>query len=456
MKDFKELHSRFPQVAFPKEPPVDDPKPELIRGKKHEDYNLPESSLWFSHDPAIYKDPNTGYYYVYNTGAVARVSIDLLHWKTLGVVVPDVPKEAFDHVGTHAIWAPDIVKVGDEYRLYCSNSSWGVRQSCIFLAVSDKAEGPFEPKGIVLKTTNDMPVNAIDANIIEDVKTGEQYMVYGSFWGGCHILKLDKETGYAAEEGIGTCVARRPMWTDRAIEGPYIIYNPDTEYYYLFVSYGSLNSDYNIRVGRSKSVTGPYLDFNGRDMTDLADDTNEIGLMIACGYRYQDGQDYMAPGHNSVLRDDDGKWYVVCHIREHDMQKPQPATMHIYQMFWTEEGWPFLCPQRYAGESRQPIPDEMICGHYERIKLAHTIPQGVQNSVYVKLFEDGRAEICSLFGTWERKDDQTIILRQGNTVETLTFVTVWDYQRWEPALAFTGMDQKGICVWGKRIDKIEF
>ena len=353
------------------------------------------------------------------------------------------------------LWAPDIVKVGDEYRLYCSNSSWGVRQSCIFLAVSDKAEGPFEPKGIVLKTTDDMPVNAIDANIIEDVKTGEQYMVYGSFWGGCHILKLDKETGYAAEEGIGTCVARRPMWTDRAIEGPYIIYNPDTEYYYLFVSYGSLNSDYNIRVGRSKSVTGPYLDFNGRDLTDLDDEMNEIGLMIAGGYHYQDGQDYMAPGHNSVLRDDDGKWYVVCHIREHNMQKPQPATMHIYQMFWSEEGWPFLCPQRYAGESAQPIPREMICGHYERIKLAHTIPQGVQNSVYMKLYEDGRAEICSLFGTWEMKDDQTIILRQGNTVETLKFITVWDYQRRKPALAFTGMDQKGICVWGKRIDKIE-
>ena len=42
--------------------------------------------------------------------------------------------------GSEDIWAPDIVKVGKEYRLYCSNSSWGVRQSCIFLAVADRPE----------------------------------------------------------------------------------------------------------------------------------------------------------------------------------------------------------------------------------------------------------------------------------------------------------------------------
>ena len=168
-------------------------------------------------------------------------SHDMIVWETLGKAVEKPPKEAIDWTGSDAIWAPDIVKVGDEYRLYCSNSSFGSQRSCIFLAVSDKADGPFIPKGVVFRSDESMPVNAIDANIIEDVRNGKQYMVYGSFWGGCHIIELDKETGFARDTSgqPGICLARRPLWTDGAIEGPYIIYNEKTDYYYLFVSYAS-------------------------------------------------------------------------------------------------------------------------------------------------------------------------------------------------------------------------
>lgn len=99
------------------------------------------------------------------------VSDDLVNFKSLGRVAEVLP-EAKEWTGESDIWAPDIVKVGDEYRLYCSNSTLGVQQSCIFLAVSDKAEGP------------------------------------------------------------------------------YMIYNKETDYYYLFVSYGSLKTDYNSCITR--------------------------------------------------------------------------------------------------------------------------------------------------------------------------------------------------------------
>ena len=159
------------------------------------------------HDPAIFYDEVSGNYYTYSTGAICQKSKDLVHWQEIGKVVERPPQESVEWTGSEDIWAPDIVKVGKEYRLYCSNSSWGVRQSCIFLAVADCPEGPFEPKGCVLKTTEKFPqsvTNAIDANIIEDAKTGEQYMLYGSFWGGCHVLKLNKTTGFAEEEGISS------------------------------------------------------------------------------------------------------------------------------------------------------------------------------------------------------------------------------------------------------------
>lgn len=183
-------------------------------------------------------------------------------------------------------------------------------------------------------------MNAIDANIITDEKTGEMYMVYGSFWGGCHVLKLDKETGLAAEGGIGTCLACRPAWMSGGIEGPYMIYNPETAYYYLFVSYASLKTDYNIRVGRSRAIMGPFLDHNGRKLTEAEDADNTIGLLEFGGYRWNEGTPYMAPGHNSVLRDADGSWYLVCHIRELNFSgTPEPSTMQVRKLYWMPDGW---------------------------------------------------------------------------------------------------------------------
>lgn len=438
------------KIEFPKKPPVPSAKPELKPGMKREQTD--KYSLWGSHDPAIFRDPTTGNYYIYCTGAIARRSTDLITWESIGKVVENPPKESVEWVGGNDIWAPDIIKVGDEYRLYCSNSTWGVRKSCIFLAVADHAEGPFLPKGCVLKTSDELPVNAIDANLITDEVTGEQYMVYGSFWGGIHILKLDAQTGFAAEEGIGTCIARRPDWVMNAIEGGYIKYHPDTGYYYLFVSYGSLKNDYNIRVGRSKTLTGPYLDPMGRAMTDLEDDKNEVGFMVACGYHFDGGQAYMAPGHNSVLRDFDNEWYLVCHIREHDFTTPQISTMHIYKMFWTPDGWPVLSPECYAGEKTQQIDLKWLVGTYERIKLLPTVPQGVLNSFSMVLKEDKSIELgCVDKGSWEYIDGTTIIVRYGNIVETFKVTPAWDWQKNEPTLAITGKDQFGVAVWGKKL-----
>ena len=436
-------------LEFPRKPPLSAAKPVFKRGFKPENYD--KSSLWGSHDPAIFHDPVSGNYYTYCTGAVARRSQDMLIWENIGKVVENPPQESIEWVGDTGIWAPDIIKVGDEYRLYCSNSTWGVRQSCIFLATADNPEGPFIPQGIVLKTSDQLPVNAIDANPVVDEKTGEQYMAYGSFWGGCYIIKLEQETGFAAEQGIGKCIARRPQWTETAIEGPYIKYNPDFGYYYLFVSYGSLKNDYNIRIGRSKTVTGPYFDHNGRDMTDLEDFTNEVGYMIACGYHFDNGQGYMAPGHNSVLRDFDNQWYLVCHIREHNFKKPQISTMHIYKMFWTDDGWPVLNPQCYAGEKTQPIGRKWLVGEYERIKLTPTIPQGVLNSVPMTLTENGSFRTCSVIGKWEYINETTISISYGNIVETCKITPAWDWQLNEPTITITGKDQYGIAVWGKKV-----
>lgn len=433
-------------LRFPAEPPHPTPVPEFNPGQRPAD-----TGVWGSHDPAIYHDPVSGHYYTYCTGAAARRSDDLITWTTLGKVVDDPPPESQAIVGGNSIWAPDIIKVGNEYRMYCSNSSWGVRQSAIFLAVADNAEGPFHPRGVVVATSEDAPCNAIDANLIEDAQTGEQYMVYGSFWGGCHMIQLDPETGLSATEGVGWCVACRPQWVDCAIEGPYIRYNPDTGYYYLFVSYGSLQTDYNIRVGRSRNIKGPYYDANGRCMTDMDDNTNEVGYLLAAGYQFEGGQSWMGPGHNSVLHDFDNQWYLVCHIRPQNFKAAGISTMHIHKLYWTADGWPVASPEQYAGEETQPIPASALTGCYERIKLHPDIPQGILHSVPMELREDGSMTLGSLLGHWEWLDDTTALLCYGNTAETVKTAVAWDWELWRPTVVLTGKDQMSVGVWAKQI-----
>lgn len=440
------------KIQYPAEPPKQPPKSVFAENPGRLDDKL---GLWLTHDPAIYQDEESGYYYIYCTEAVCQRSKDLLHWEMVGKVVEKPPAESAEWVGGNAIWAPDIVKVGDEYRLYCSNSSFGVRQSCIFLAVADNPEGPFIPRGCVLKTTDEMPVNAIDANIITDGGTGEMYMVYGSFWGGIHILLLDSETGLAAEEGIGTCIACRPTWLSGAIEGPYMVYNPDTEYYYLFVSYGSLKSDYQVRVGRSRNIKGPFVDFHGRKLTDMDDEDNSTGLLEFCGYRWNDGVEYMAPGHNSVLHDKDGSWYLVCHIREKNFRNlPEPSTMQVRKMYWTPDGWPVLSAEPYSGEQEQEIDIEHISGFYERINLVSALPQGIQTAVPMKLVEksdygDHYYECCSIQGRWQY-DGKMISITYGPHKEKAFVSAVWDSERHQPTIALTGISEKGVIFWAKR------
>ncbi|MBE5940023.1 MAG: arabinan endo-1,5-alpha-L-arabinosidase [Lachnospiraceae bacterium] len=441
------------EYIYPDKPPIAAPKPLPIQHDPHKPpvwEPLPDNSLWFTHDPAVFHDPVSGNYYTYNTDGSCKRSTDLVSWTHLGVVVDGVPKAASDHTGSTNIWAPDIAYVNGEYRLYCSNSSWGSQNSCIFMAVADNAEGPFIPKDVVFKSDSSVIVNAIDANIATDHKTGEQYLVYGSFYDGCYILKLDKETGLAAEEGVGHCICHRPLWLDGAVEGPYIIYNEATDYYYLFVSYGSLHNDYNIRVGRSKNIEGPYLDHNDRPMTDLDDPDCTLGYMLYAGYHFDETKGFMAPGHNSVLHDFDGEWYVVNHIRPYNFVIGDIPVMQVRKMLWTNEGWPVVSPCTYANEKVQPVTPDMIPGRWEKVVFAPLCPQNVTNSIPLEIFDNGYFNCLITRGQWKLLDDTTIEFTYGPHREVCTVIPAWDADYDKPTLCFTGTNEKNIAVWGKK------
>lgn len=412
----------------------------------------------FSHDPAIYFEDSTGYYYTYSTdagpkcrervGGQIRRSKDLVHFEYLGTALKDgvIPAEVEKLTHAKGIWAPDIIKVGEEYRLYYSASTPGSQHSVIGLASADNPEGPFVHRGIVVHTTPESPVNAIDANLIREEETGDIYMVYGSFWGGIRLLRLNAETGLAAEEGYGRVLACRDRKScDTAIEGPYVRYNRATGYYYLFVSYDSLSNVYNVRVGRSRTLAGPYLDRDGRALTDTMLPANHVGLKITTGYSFLPGTGFMALGHNSVLERDDS-WFMVCHARYE--KDPRLHCLNVRRMVFDEEGWPLVSPCLYQGEEMAVVPSAELAGTYKRIDFVLDVKKLCETPIDMVLMTDGTCRVGDLKGSWsyeEKKGSLTVIV--NGAVEHYRALPATNRELGGATVALTGRNEAGIGVW---------
>ena len=442
------------ELYYPKEPN----KFELYHREFNEKLMI-ESSDWDTfntHDPHIFKDEVSGYYYIYSTdlgkpGIHIRKSADLINWEFVGTGLLDgVPQEAHEWSQASGLWAPDMIKVGDEYRSYYSASTFGSQQSCIGLAVATHPEGPFTHKGLVVKSAADAPVNAIDANLVLDHETGDQYLVYGSFWGGIRMLKLDVTTGFVAEDGFGICLACRPReGVDTSVEGAYVVYNDETGYYYLFVSYGSLSSDYNVRVGRSKKITGPYIDYHGKALTTMDEEPNRIGFKLTTGYKFGDHPGWFALGHNSVLKDD-GNWYLIHHTRPE--VGPKWPYLHVRKMVFSRDGWPLVSPERFAGEFLQPISAEALVGSYERIEFDPLTSDIITTSNRADFKQDGTCLMNEIMGTWSVEEGNRLMINLQGVVEEHVVMTAWDFEAWKPTIVTTGKNNEGICRWMKQVD----
>lgn len=437
-------------VIFPDAPP-DAPE-----------YKANDETTWPTvnvHDPAILKVDDT--YYVYSTdvkaagtpkpGIMVRKSKDLIHWDWVGYALEGVPQEAAEWTGATVLWAPDVVNINGKFYLYYSASQFGTNLSYIGVAVSNSPEGPWTDQGEVMKTRPGDEPNAIDAQIAVD-EHGDLWFVYGSFFGGIYIQELDAATGKLKGDGPGIRIAARDHATEEgAVEGPYIIYNSNHGYYYLFVSYDSLFSDYNVRVARSKSITGPYEDYNGRLMTDTAYRPQaEVGTKILGGYAFSSGTGWANPGHNSVLIDGEDT-YLIHHARVAD--RPRFSHLHVRRILWTEDGWPVVSPERYAGETLQPLPEAMLPGTWEVI----TILPSHDGTIYAERLDFlSGGKLAEKPGTWRKKGDYGLELHfaeeDGETVRVNGFLmAAWDWEQGAPALVFTGLSDKGIAIWGKHI-----
>jgi arabinan endo-1,5-alpha-L-arabinosidase len=288
------------------------------------------------HDPTIIKDGNTFYLFSTRAGIAIRCSNDLVAWRLCGDVFAHLPAWAVTDVpGLRGIWAPDISYFNGKYHLYYSASTFGSNRSSIGLATNetlDQASDKYrwEDRGKVISSYAGDDWNAIDPNIVID-ENNDPWLSFGSFWSGIKLRKIDPATGKLSDNDTKLySLASRRRSTDLpgAIEAPVIIRRKG--YYYLFVSFDfccrGVNSTYNIRVGRSKRVTGPYLDRDNKDMME------DGGTLVISG-----GKRWRGPGHCAILRDTNGDKLVY---HAYDANARGVSTLRIAPIVWDTADWP--------------------------------------------------------------------------------------------------------------------
>ncbi len=413
-----------------------------------------DSSKWGeinTHDPAIFKDGDMYYAFstdasigdVHTCGIQIRKSKDLITWEYAGTAFEDYEKDcvpAIKHaklnIAAHnGLWAPDVVKVGETYRMYYSASTFGQSRSAIGLATSTNVEGPYTDQGIVIKSDAGAlnGPNCIDPAIVRD-REGQLYMSYGSFSGGIFMVALDNETGFTQK---GFEPVRIAGSRGAAIEASAIIYLEETDYFYLFVSYGSLSSDYNIRVARSKEITGPYLDATGMDMRSLGLGNQErVGTKLIGGFRWRlspKDLGVMAPGHNSVLVDGD-KLFLVHHMRTYALPDYWFA-MQVRQMAINRFGWPVALSFRYQGEELGQMAFEP--GDYLLIAHGRDSNKEAHSAQSVAIGEEQ--------AQWET--DGKISLTLDGILYDGVYALQKDELTGEETLCASLMSEDGLCIW---------
>lgn len=282
----------------------------------------------FIHDPSTIAECD-GKYYTFGTGEGGLWSADGWVWQG-GAIRP----------GRGA--APDVLKIGNRYLVAYSATGGGLGGShrgdvlTMWNKTLDFTSPDFkytEPV-VVASSLDDEDCDAIDAGLLLDPTTGRLWLSYGTYFGFIRLVELDPQTGKRVAGNDPINIAIDCEATD-------LIYRDG--WYYLLGTHGTCcdgpNSTYNIVVGRSRSVTGPYLDNVGRDMLQGG------GKMVIAANNLKTG-----PGHFGRFVIEDGVEKMSFHY-EADFRQGGRSVLAIRPLLW-RNGWPV------AG-------DDLLDGTYE-------------------------------------------------------------------------------------------
>ncbi|KAI9697346.1 MAG: hypothetical protein M1820_007852 [Bogoriella megaspora] len=299
------------------------------------------------HDPSIVLGPD-GLYYSFSTHPLVAVSSSPTidgYWTRLGNALSK--NSIINLAGNNDLWAPDVHKVGSTYYMYYSVSQFGSQNSAIGVATSTTLKpGSWTDHGAVIQSGSGAKAplsttNAIDGNLFIDPKTNNAYLTYGSFWGDIWQFRLNSGYTSVTTSPAPVQVSLDPAGT-RPEEGSYLSYSSSTGYYYLWISHGqccgftagslpAAGAEYSIRVGRSSSPTGPFVDSAGKAM-------NSGGGDIILGSH----NNIYAPGGQGVLSNVNGRDILYYHYIDTNRGYSDGQKLMGYNYISYTNGWPSL------------------------------------------------------------------------------------------------------------------
>ena len=419
------------------------------------------------------------------------------------------------------LWAPDVI-YNEAMKKWCMYMSVnGPHHNCVIvLLTSDQIDGTYVYQGpvvytgyksgsdervswkktdleLALGTQNTLPQrynhpsgmtwgdywpNGIDPCVFYD-EEGRLWMAYGSWSGGVWMLELDESTGlrdYNVTYGSDYDAKQKGVTMDpyfgKKIAGGYYVSGEAAyiehigDYYYLFMSYGYLDSvgGYQMRVFRSKTPDGPYTDGQGRSaifdryVMNYGPNADMRGQLIMGAY---DGWGFMkmgelAQGHNSVIAAPDGRSYLVYHTRFNDGSEGHQVRVH--QLYTNKEGWLVASPFEYNGgtttdadiASQEVVERAEIPGTYHLLVHQYALnykEREVATPTKVTLHEDGSISGTHT-GSWSLEEGTGYItIRLGNVSYQGVII---DEQMDEMSLraqTFTACAANGVHIWGYKL-----
>nr|WP_155438131.1 glycoside hydrolase family 43 protein [Pseudoduganella ginsengisoli] len=446
------------------------------------------------HDPSVINANGT--FYVFGSHLAAAKTTDWMNWTRIAdganaanPLFNDVTRElaeTFAWAQTTTLWAPDVVQLADgKFYMYYNACKGDSPRSALGVAVADKIEGPYINKGILLKSgmwgeiSEDGKTiydaarqpNVVDPQVFKD-KAGKLWMIYGSYSGGIFILEMDEATG---KQKPGQGYGKHLLGGNHArIEGAYVLYHPQADYYYMFTSWGGLdaNGAYNIRVSRSRNADGPYVDAKGVDMDTvkanpalpLFDDASiaPYGQKLMGNYRFElaAGETgtplgYVSPGHNSAYYDKASKQtFLIFHTRFPGLGEQHEVRVH--ELFVNEDGWLVASPFRYAPLSKSmPLQPATVtaadaAGSYKVINHGKDISATIKSSQNIKLNADGTVT-GAMTGKWGHKGGNNVTMTlDGGGAYSGVLSRQWNTNANAFVVTFTAQSADGVSLWGAR------
>ncbi len=439
---------------------------------------------------------------------------------------------------------PEIIKIGSYYYLYFSLSkSANANESAIFCVRTTDLEYSVENQdwqdvGLVISSCGKNSgtdkkdskfhydeSNAVHPSVFKD-KDGGLFMAYGAYFGremihgGIYLVELNSKTGLLSKNDIinskgkeistlhgnkrfntGVLIAkpgRVPALNKKEgslVSACDLFYNSKNDYYYLFVTYGESQSNYNIRVARSKNVMGPFEDFSGNSMSKFSTlkSKNQYtkGLKLIGGYNFQmssaAGVSYndvgkASIGSPSIIKTSDGKFIMASQSRayykvedeiltgEREFDKDQnvkaemKASLEIRQIFFEENDWPVAVAEPFTGETAKTnIKQSQMNGRWDVVVLdragSTTDFKAVERSVStpvtiidsIALSEidiSKKTKLSKLHFEKKTKTSYEILL--NGEMFTVYPTVAWDWELNEPTLVFSGIGEKGNTIFGKK------